>query len=170
MKSDSLQVLVADANTIVELLIESNGEITPEIETTLTELEKNLTNKVDAYFVVIERLQFETKYFKAKASVFNNAAKTLSNTEERLKENIKRALRAMDKTEIVGNDYKFKISKTKPRLIIDPQILADKFKKQTIVIEPDKDKIRALLDAGILIKGAHYEESFALRKTINKGK
>lgn len=164
----TLPALVSQANSLAEALLESGGELTPEIESALTINEKELGLKVDSYAIFVDRLEYEAGYFKAKAKELQAAAKVLENAQERLKENLKNAMRALKQDEIKGQDYKFKLSRSRPKLILDEKVLPGDFKTQVVSYEPDKDKIQDAINAGLEVPGAKIEETFSLRKYINK--
>lgn len=164
MENKSLVALVSEANSLVEKLIESGGEITPDIELSLEANERDLQLKLDSYDFVLDRLKKEQEFFADRAKFYQNAARSLSNAEDRLKESIKKAMRMLGVSEVQGSDFKFVLSKTKSKLILDEKILPDEYKTQVISYEVNKEKISEALNAGSNISGAMLEPSYSLRK------
>ena len=164
----SLLAITAQANSIAERLIESGGEIDPELESALAVNQKDLAVKVDSYAIIMDRFDFEIDYLKAKAQEFTDAAKVLANAQDRIKSNLKQALSLMGETEIEGESYKFKLSPSKPKLVIEESQLPQEFKMQDIKWVPDKAQIHDALTAGFNVPGAHLEPVNQLRKYVVK--
>jgi hypothetical protein len=51
-----IYALIFESNQIAERLIESGGELTPELESALDKNEMSLAQKTDSYSVITERL------------------------------------------------------------------------------------------------------------------
>ena len=164
----TLPQLVSKANLLAEKLIESGGELDPVTEAALTVNEKELALKVDAYAVIMDRFKFEADFYKAKAKEMQAHAKAIENAAERLKNNLKFALKTLGQSEVSGIEYRFKLTNSKPKLLIDEALLPDEFKTQVVSYEPDKDKIHDALNSGLTVKGCALEESVALRKYVAK--
>lgn len=169
-KKKSLHDLVAYSNHLVEILIsQDEGDTSEEVVQTLVSLENQIANKVDSYVYVTDRLKVEAEYMKEKAKEFSNAARVLTNAADRIKLRVKEVMRESDMTEIKGEDFRLKLTPTKPRLVLgDMEDIREDYKVEVIVKQIDKDKIVEALMAGLEVEGAHFEESFALRKYVNK--
>lgn len=161
-----LHEIVSDALEITNALIESGGEVTPEIDEKIKCNEVALTAKVDSYVIVDERLSNEEAYWSAKAKEFSAIAKGFGEARERLKTNIKSAMIAMNTDEIKGGDYRYKLSKAKPSLVLVDKEVPHEY--MIVEIKPDKEKIRAALADGFSVAGAQLVESVALRAYKNK--
>lgn len=148
-------------------LLESQGEITPEIENELANFEAKLPQKVDAYDFIINKIQANQAMLKSMADKYNAAARTLTNFEDSLKDRIKLAMINLDRTELLGHSTRFKLIKSKPKLVIDESKLSDDYMKTTVQKVPDKDLIRDALDSGQTIQGAKLEEVHYVRSFPN---
>lgn len=166
----SLVELVDGMNAIMTQIIENNGELTPETEGMLFQVETQLASKVDSYAFIMDRLGVEVEFWKNKAAEYNAVAKSCDNLHDRLKNAIKGAMIALNQDAAHGIDFRFQLSRTKPRLCIDESKLPSAYKMQVIETRPDKDKINADLLLGVPIEGVHTEESYALRKYVNSKK
>ena len=164
----SLSTIVHEANELEALLIESGGLMTPEIESYLLVNEAELSTKIDSYDLIMERFESLAAHYKARADFFSVVAKQCAGVTSTLKKNIKFALLSSGKTEVLGHDVRFALSKSKPAMIIDDESLVPQeyfsAKTETFL---DKDKIRQALEVGP-VHGVRMEESFALRKYANK--
>ena len=168
MSIPTLRELVQSSQSIVEALIESGGELTPEMDAQLQNLEVNLPAKIDGYASIMDRMEMEEAYWKAKAETLRSVAKGCANVRERLKESLKYAAQQMSASELVGNDVKFKISNSKPRLIVDETLLDDAYKMHVTTIEVDKKKIEEDLKIGVPVVGAHLSPTHSIRAYVNK--
>lgn len=162
----SLRDLVHASNSITEALIDG-GELTPELESALAVIETNLPEKIDGYHIMMTRLEEEAKYFKEKAAEFSLLANRIQNTQCRLKESIKQAMRDLGEDELKGNDYRFKLTNLKPKLVIDEIHIDRSYYMQVTKYEIDKKKIEEDLKLGVPVKGAKLEEIKALRLYLN---
>lgn len=168
--SKPLALLVADMNQIMSQIAEAGGELSPEIEAFLDDVQGQIQVKADGYAFIMERLTTEAEFWKAKADSYAKVAKACSALKERLNDSIKGAMVALGTDTIEGEEVRFRLSRTKPRLVIDEDFLPPAFKMQVVTLVPDKDKILGELEMGAEVPGAKQEVSFALRKTINSKK
>lgn len=165
----SLVSIVSDTNDIVSQLIENGGELPPDLEEKFLINKNELAVKTDSYAYMLERLELEESYWKAKANDMALISKSLKGLRERLKDRLKYALSNLEEKEIKGDDYRFKLSNAKGKLVIDDEkIISDEYKYQKVSMELDKDKIKEDLAKGVKIEGARIEESSMLRKYLNK--
>jgi hypothetical protein len=162
-EKQTLFSLVAQTNAITQKIIEAGGELTPELEQALTSVDLAVSEKVDGYSFVMERMESDAAFFKAKAAFYSKIAKSAETVQERLKSSIKQAIQDLGSKEVVGNNIRFVLSAVKPKMIIDEMKLSPDMKMQVTTTVPDKERIREALEGGIPIEGAHLEESTSLR-------
>jgi len=167
--NQSLIRLVQSSNSLVQALLETGGELTPEIEAALAHIDTKLPEKVDSYQSIMDRLEIESEYWALKADQFKKMATACKNARERLKDNIKYAMNELGQTELVGNDFKFKLSNSKPKLVVDDVSLDRAYFMQVTETVVDKKRIEEDLRLGIPVKGAKLEEVKSLRSSLNKG-
>jgi hypothetical protein len=165
----SLYDIVAEANQIEKMLLESGGELDHGIEAYIASVDADLAAKADGYHAVMGRAESGAEYFKKRADEFYAAAKVLSTFQVRLKDRIKAAMQAMGKTEVAGEDVVFKLSRVKPSLVIENE---DHLPKSFVMVVtehvPDKNAIRTALEQGFEVPGASLKESVSLRHSVNK--
>lgn len=164
----SLSTLVVEMAQIEAQIVEAEGEITPAIEAMLASVQTDLAFKVDGYAFFMDKLKINAGYWKDQAEISYRVSKSLLNVEERLKGGIKFAMQALNTDEVKGVDVRFKLSKSKPRLLLEETMLPAEYKMVVTEMVPDKEKIHHDLGVGIEIPGAKLEESFSLRKYPNK--
>ena len=169
MSEDTLFSLVSQANAIEQAIAEAGGELSPEIEAALANIDIAVASKVDGYNAVMDRLDALAAYWKAEADKRAKIAKSVSAASDRLNANIKAAMLKMGKDEVIGNDVRFKLAKTKGRLVINEQELDPSFKMEIRDVVPDKERIKTALEDGFSVSGATLEPSFSLRSYTIKG-
>ena len=167
MSQQSLVNLVKQANFLEQTLIESGGELTPELEEILNNIDINLPEKVDGYYSVLERFELAEKYWKDKATAFSNISSACKKLQVRLKENLKYAAKESGGDEITGKEYRFKVQKSPKSLVINEDKLASKWYIEEVVLTPDKPRIKEALEAKEKIEGAYFEQGTQLRKYFN---
>jgi len=168
--SKSLLLLVEEMSCLTSKLVELGGELSPELEAILDQVQGQLETKTDSYAFFIEKLDLEAKFWKEKAEKYAAVSKSCSNLKERLNGSIKAAMIALGKDEIGGEEMRFKLSDSTPRLVIDEALLLGEYKTVLISETPNKEKIRELLKEGKEVTGAYLETGKTLRKYVNRGK
>lgn len=169
LKTKSLKSMVNLANQVIEALVAREGEMTPEMETLVRELNVSIPDKIDAYVSVLERLELEESYWDRKSKMYQAVARGCKSQREYLKTVLKDALRSLDgKSVVSGIDSKISLAQAKPALIINEDELPPIYFMIKQTKEPDKEKIRRDLELGVMIPGATLKESHSLRIGINK--
>lgn len=161
--------LITDSSEIVNEIIANGGELTLELEQSLEQSNIDLALKLDNYAYLWERLEVEATYWKAKADEFARVAKSVKTVNANLKSRLKFALVESKKSEMVGNDFKFKLAKTSGKLVVEDQSLIPKeFITTTIVESVDNAKLKEALKSGQEIEGASLVMTPSLRKYAAK--
>lgn len=169
IKSKSLVQLAQGANALVDQIIEAGGELTPELEQALSISEKDIAVKADSYYVVMSAMEAREKELKALADDLASAARSLANQKKALTDRLKMAMESMDRDELKGDVYRFKLSTGKPSLVINDDSIGDDFKHEVVTTKINKKLIEEKLKAGEKVSGAYYEPTLMLRKYVNKG-
>jgi len=124
---------------------------------TLEGLVGEIEIKADSYAVVIAELKAQQDKISTEIKRLSGIEKAISDNIDRMKERIKDAMIAMDKTEIKTDLHTFKIQNNGG---VQPMVITgdvpDNFKK--VVLENDNDKIRDALKAGENLPFAHLVE------------
>jgi len=173
-KKLSLYSIASEMANITKVIEENLGEIPEDLEKRMCVIETQYPEKIDGYSQIMKRIDHEIAYYKEQSQTFSRAAKTFDNFKKRMKENIKQAMSMLNKDRLDGNSVYFKLGKSKAKLIIDESELPKEYLIQVTTYEPDKKRIREILEQGLDIPGAHLEESHTLRNypktTLNKDK
>ena len=129
--------------------------------------EKDLVAKTDGYAAIMDRLEIEIEFMDMRARQYQSAVRSLKNGKDRLKDNLKSAMRLLEKTELIGGEYKFKLCRSAPRYVVDEVDLPEMYFKEIITVSKDLPRIKADVKQGIQIPGVHVEENYSLRKSLN---
>jgi predicted RNase H-like nuclease (RuvC/YqgF family) len=164
----TLYDLVLEANKVEEALFKSQGEVSPEFENWIQEIDHMLEVKADNYAHVLDRIESTIEQLKSNAQQYQQAAKSLENHHNRIKERIKSALIAMNRESIAGEKKTFSLASCAQRLLIDVTELDPAYLMEKRELVPDKERIKADLKEGQTIKGAHLEGGKSLRITVTK--
>ena len=166
--NNSLVSLVDQASSLEKALIETGGEVTPEIEALLAVTDIQLPEKVDSYALVIDRMESISTFYKAKAEMFLRLAKSASNVSGRCEDNLKNAMLTLGTDEITGFDVKYKLVKGNPACIIDEEAKIDGgYKITETITKVDRKRITEDLKLGVPVDGARLEYNKSLRRYAN---
>ena len=164
----SLVAMVDSVKSLETLLLESGGEITPEIQDQLMIKDASLPEKIDNYALVIERFKSLEDFYKQKADFVLKMAKAFGAAQDRMKDSLKAAMHTLETDELKGFDIRFKLSATKPSVVVDmPEALDTAYTTIEQVTKINKDRIRQDLELGVPVAGARLERGFALRTYPN---
>lgn len=167
MSTKSLMTLVSESAALEAALIQSNGEVTPEIEALLAVKDLHLPEKVDNYALIIDRMDVVSAFYKAKAEEFLRLAKAASNVVDRCEDNLKVAMESMHTDEIQGHDVKYRLVQSNPKCVITDEAAVDAGYKVTETITTiDKKRLIEDLKMGP-VGGAKLERGMSLRRYLN---
>lgn len=164
----SLRELVVTSSAIEEMIIQSGGELTPEIEAALAVQDIRLPAKIDGYSMVMDRMDSIAQFYETRASVFLRLSAAAKSVQRKCKDNLKFAMEQLGTDELVGNDVKFKLQKSPPAVIVDDETkVADAYKVVKTTTSIDKKKIAEDLKLGVPVDGARLEQGTSLRVYAN---
>lgn len=169
VKNKTLLDLSKEAFEIEQEIIAAGGEIDSFMEAKMNEVAANLERKVDAYDWRMNAILARAEQFKKRATEFDKVGSAMKKYCDALKDRIKLVMKdVLKKDELHGQDVRFKMSKAKPKMIIDEQLLPKGLFKIIQTQAPDKERIQELLDKGEKIPGVTLEDSFSLRTYPNR--
>ncbi len=161
--TDTIIDLAIQSNIISDSLLDAGGELTPELETILETHTKTLATKVDMLALVLDRFEREAQLWKDRKQEADKIKSAYEKAHKRLKELIKSAMTLMDHDKVHGNRYRMTCYDMKSTLVIESEHLDPSYLMAKTVYEPDKDRIRADLEAGKEVRGARLEPCKGLR-------
>ena len=152
MSNLSLYHITSEQLRINELLEESGGELTPEIEEALMLNAENFEIKADGYIESISRYKALAEAADVRIKEMQRIKKTSENIEKRLKERLLQAMVVMDVDKMEIGLRKLSIRNTSAVNITDEAHIPAEY----IIIEQkyDKTRIKDALKSGDVIPGA----------------
>jgi hypothetical protein len=164
----SLNEIVVETQKILDVIIQSQGEMTPEIEAIHNDLVSNLASKVDSCAYVEKKIQAEADFFKDQAEYYTKIARSLESAKTALRQRVKEAMMNLGYQEICGERSRFKLVPLAQKLVLEQGKLPNDYLSAITQIVPDKERIHFDLAHGIEIPGARLEDNFALKQFANK--
>lgn len=165
MASKTLPALIAEANEIASILIDADGETSPELEAALHLNGVELKAKVDTYCAVIDSLKARREYCLARMLEWEKATTAVDRSLENLKGRVKHAIHSLNMTEVHGFEYAIKLMPNPPSVIVDDQ---EKIPGEFITTEVktitkvDKKSILDAIKDGRMVEGVHIERGSRL--------
>jgi ribosomal protein S8 len=152
MSKLTLYTITSEQLRINELLEESGGELTPEIEEALILNEENFLTKSEGYIESIARYKALAEAADVRIKEMQRIKKTAENIEKRLKERLQHAMVVMghDKVDVGLRKLSLR-SSTAVSITNEVAIPAEYIIVETKV---DKMKIKEALKNGVVIDGA----------------
>lgn len=111
-----LHEITADMLALEELLLESGGEWTPEVEALVAEMDGNLEAKAQGYASLIREWELDAEKWKAEAKRCAGHQKARENAADRLKERLRGELERMKRLEVEAGPFKIAVQNNPPKL------------------------------------------------------
>lgn len=149
----SIYVINNEYLQLVDALIESGGEVTPELEQALQINKEELELKATNYAYFIKSLEDQNTSIDNEIKRLQAIKKTNSNLVERLEFNISNAMQIFEKDEIKTPTLKLIFRKSESVECLDVNALDKEYKRIKVTEEADKTKIKEALKDGVFIPG-----------------
>lgn len=176
MLKHTFQVALFDANNysskIEQMLIETGGEITPEIEQVLALQEwseAQLQAETDLLAMSLERISQLSSYYKDQIEHLEKLVKGLERAEIRLTTEIQGTMEKLNLDAVEGQYKRLSLRRTTPKVeILDEQAVADEFKEMKITETIKKRAIADALKSGQELHWARLVSNKSLQIQIAK--
>lgn len=167
--------LTAEMAALEEMLLESGGELTPELEEALTENQQGLSNKVDGYCAILHKFSYTEDVLDAEIKRLMARKKAVGNAKERLKKHVCDTMGVFGMTKLESNLNTMTRRRSTKVETDDETILApyqqnlEEFRKtlplhvQVPDLKVNKTAIKEIQkESGILVNGAQIVENYSL--------
>ncbi len=151
--SRSLYEISAELEHLNEVLMASEGELTPEIENQLAIAQTDLQTKGCGYGFVIMANEHTCDAIDAEIKRLSDKKKYLTNATERLKNAVSEAMQHFGIEEIKAPTIKLSFRKSESVEIIDAGLIPDEFMVTKTTQTPDKAALKSVLKDGAEIPG-----------------
>jgi hypothetical protein len=134
-----------------------------DVNRALMEVMDDVKSKGENGINYLHMLDGNIELAKKRKKEIDNYVKRVENRKKRILTAYLAAMNAMKMKSIMTGVGELKVKKNPPAVIIDDgaQVPAQ-YKKQTVTIAPDKTKIKAAINAGEKVPGAHLEQGISL--------
>lgn len=132
-KGMTLFDLTAQMAEIEEALYENGGELTPELETAMTETKDSLAAKIDGYNALYQKLGATAASAKAEMDRLGKIKKTAENGQKSLKKHLLYSMRQFGLQKLEGNRCRVSIRRSSS-LKVDEELM----------LAPYRERIEAL--------------------------
>jgi len=139
---------------IVQSIIDAGGEITEEQETALSISKEQLQNKGVCYGFIVKELEGNIDLIDLEIKRLQALKKPLTNSIDRLKNNLTQAMQMFEVTELKTPLLKINFRKSESIEVTDVDLLDADFVKTTITKAADKIAIKEAIKAEIPVRGA----------------
>ncbi len=166
MSDKSIFDITNEAISINQSLVESQGELSPEVEKMLEVNAAELAVKIDSYAAILEQFEANILLWKARKERDSNMIKKYELAQERLKNNLLYAMKSLRLEKLTGTETAFKLRKNPGSVVIeDEKSVPDEYKTQTVITQIDKKAILKALRDGIPVSGCRLQMSESIMET-----
>jgi hypothetical protein len=159
--TNSLYHITSEQLRINELLEESGGELTPEIEEALIINEDNFIAKSEGYIETIAKYKALAEAAKVRIEEYQRIKKTAENIEKRLKERMQWAMEMMGRDKVEVGLRKLSLRSSTTVNITDEDHIPNQYIKVETSI--DKMALKKDLQAGLVIEGAELVKNQSIQ-------
>ena len=125
--SNTLNDIIKKFQYIESMLLESDGEISEDIEAQLIENESNLSSKLDGYQKFSTYLNGQVEYLKSVEEQYTKRRKTIENSIKRLRERMLNAMLVTGNDKIKTTEHNYSVSESE-KWIINNDVMNDEIK------------------------------------------
>lgn len=157
--SESLYSLVGEYKELYAMLIDTDEEDEQIVNDSLESVIGAIEVKSQGYVAVLDRLDMEINACKKEKEAWTQKLAVRENAVKRLKQRMAEAMMQMGKDEIQAGNKVIKLKNNggkKPLVLEENKEVPQSYMK--VVLEPDKEKIRADLESGKKLDFAHIAE------------
>ena len=139
---------------LINQIIEAEGELSTEWETSLAINKDQLQDKGINYAYVIKQFDADCDAIDIEVKRLNGLKKVRQNASERLKTTISNAMQLFEIEEIMTPLIKLNFRNSESVEITNESQLAERFTVTKTVITPDKKAIKDAIKSGEIVEGA----------------
>lgn len=146
-----------ELETLLDTLDVCEPELRPELEARIAAYVGAEIQKIDNIASVLASLEHVEHNAQAEIERLRARQQAAQRAAERLKAYLLRVLRQRDGRPLKGTNVTLSVRRTEALTIIAPELVPEKFKRTTIVVDVPKTPIREALKAGEEVPGVVLE-------------
>jgi len=162
----TLNDIIQKFQAIESRLIESDGEISKDIEKLIIDNEEDLSKKLDGYEKFVKYLKGQVEYLKIAEEQYSKRRKVIDNSIRKLKDNMLNALLLTGKDKLKTIENNFSIGESE-KWSIDLEKIDDNKKNELILAGLGKSSFQANIQ---MIKEKYKNENIPLWILVEKNK
>lgn len=138
---------------LLEVIMDcEDSEREKELQELLSIVQTEMATKIDSYVYILRQIKAQKDFLEQQKTYFDSKIKSLGNKEKHLKD-ILFIVTKENGGKIQGQVHKAQIQKAKASLkILNENLIPEKYKKQVIVQEINKELLRQDLENGVINK------------------
>lgn len=155
-ENTSLFDLVGEYKELYALLTDTDDEDREVVETTLESVQFEIDKKAEGYLTIIEKLDMELAAAEKQKEFWTKVVNARKNGKQWMFQHLTDAMMMLGKNEIQAGGKKFKLVNNGgklPLVLEENKEIPQSYMK--VILEPDKEKIRADLEKGEKLDFAH---------------
>ena len=153
----NLYEITVEQTNLNNLLEESCGELTPELEDALRINKENLVTKAEGYAKAIKNYKAEQDALAEEIKKLQAKKKVCENAISRMKDALSTAMETFDMPKVQAGLFKISLSKSESVNIIDEDAVPMEYKKATYTVS--RADIKNAIDGGLVVEGVEIKES-----------
>lgn len=158
MSQKTTAISIADNMKKLLALVESGEFSMEDIADTLEGEKLTLADKFDGIMSLVRNIEGQAGTAGDEAKRLADRKKSFDNQAKNLKAYALNCLQAAGMSKFKTDKNTFTVRKGSVSVVIDNEdLLPDELVDTTVVVAPDKKKIKEAIEAGVEIKGAHLE-------------
>ena len=142
------------------MLEESMGELTPELEEALKINLDNFNAKAEGYVKAIKNYKAEADAIAEEIKALQAKKKVCENAQQRLKDSLKTAMTVFDTPKVQAGLFKISLTTSEAVNIIDEDAIPQEYKK--VKYEVSKTDIKNAIKSGLVVEGAEIKENTSI--------
>lgn len=148
--------------SITNQLIESGGELSPEIEQALAINKAEIENKARNYGYVVKSLENDVDAIDEEIKRLQALKTARNKTIDILKDTVKNAMQLYGIEEIKTSTLKLSFRKSES-VEVNQDIISESYCNKKIVLTPDKARIKEAIKNGVCVTGANIIINYNLQ-------
>lgn len=149
----SMYQIRVDHLTLMQMIEDNEGELTPEIEQALSLTQDEFNEKAVSYGLVVKHFDDEAAIVEKEIERLSKILSQSKKKKELFKQRLGEAMQQFGVEKIETPTLKLSFRKSES-VEVDPDQLPNNYMVEKVTYTPDKTKIKAAIKEGINVKGA----------------
>jgi hypothetical protein len=151
--------------------LENDDELFEVKSDDVTQLSHWKPEAIDLAVLTCDQMEAIGEALKKRGDEMKKAGQARINAVKNFKEALKGQMRQDGSDELIGNDFRLCVQKTKPKMVIENEsAIPEAYRVTRTVTEVDETRLRQDLELGVPVDGARLEMSGSLRIRPNTKK